>query len=175
MQASDISTVTPLVPETARDHLLIKIKEDKGLPTLGAAISKVVEITSSEEDSVANLAHFVLADVGLTQKILRLSNTIHYRTNAGVPVTTISRAIFLLGFNAVKTSAMAMLLVDFFNDKNHSQIVRTEFVHSFFSFCAGGAFHIRVDQFSDKGIHRFAITFRASFECRLEFVIDVDF
>lgn len=117
-------------PETARDRLLAKIKEDKGLPTLGAAISKVVEITSSGEDSVADLAHFVLSDIGLTQKILRLSNTIHYRTTASVPVTTISRAIFLLGFNAVKTSATAMLLVDCFSDKKQAQSVRRELVHA---------------------------------------------
>jgi HD-like signal output (HDOD) protein len=120
----------PQVPETARDRLLSKIKEDKGLPTLGAAISKVVEITSSGEDSVAELAHFVLSDIGLTQKILRLSNTIHYRTTASVPVTTISRAIFLLGFNAVKTSATAMLLVDGFKDKKQAQSVRRELVHA---------------------------------------------
>lgn len=117
-------------PLAARERLLAKIKEDKGLPTLGAAISKVVEITSSGEDSVANLAHFILSDVGLTQKILRLSNTIHYRTAAGVPVTTISRAIFLLGFNAVKTSALAMLLVDCFEDKKQAQSVRKELIHA---------------------------------------------
>ena len=116
--------------ETARDRLLAKIKEDKGLPTLGAAISKVVEITSSGENSVSNLAHCVLSDVGLTQKILRLSNTIHYRTTSGAPVTTISRAIFLLGFNAVKINATAMLLVDCFNDKKHAQSVRSELVHA---------------------------------------------
>lgn len=118
------------VPETARERLLAKIKEDKGLPTLGAAISKVVEITSSGEDSVAELAHFVLSDIGLTQKILRLANTIHYRATVSVPVTTISRAIFILGFNAVKTSATAMLLVDCFSDKKQAQSVRKELVHA---------------------------------------------
>ncbi|CAN5902132.1 HDOD domain-containing protein [soil metagenome] len=127
---SHTAHLTPPASETARDHLFRKIKEDNGLPTLGASIAKVVEITSSGEDPVSRLAHFVLADVALTQKILRLSNTIQYRTAAGVPVTTISRAIFLLGFNAVKTSALAMLLVDCFRDKKHAQSVRKELVHS---------------------------------------------
>jgi HD-like signal output (HDOD) protein len=117
-------------PEAARDRILKKINEDVTLPTLGQAVSKVVEITSSGEDPVAKLAHFVLSDVGLTQKILRLSNTIHYRTSSGAPVTTISRAIFLLGFNTVKTSALAMLLVDCFKDRRHAQAVRKELIHS---------------------------------------------
>ena len=117
-------------PELPRDRLLKRINEESNLPTLGVSITKVVEITSSSEDPVAKLAHFVLADVALTQKILRLSNTIHYRTSAGSPVTTISRAIFLLGFNSIKTSAMAMLLVDCFKDKSHANSVRRELVQA---------------------------------------------
>jgi HD-like signal output (HDOD) protein len=116
--------------ESPRDRLLKKIKEDEALPTLGAVISKVLDITSSSEDPVSKLAHFVLADVALTQKILRLSNTIQYRTNSSMPVTTISRAIFLLGFNTVKTSALAMLLVDGFCNKKQASSVRKELVHS---------------------------------------------
>ncbi|AZP11842.1 MULTISPECIES: HDOD domain-containing protein [Undibacterium] len=116
--------------ELPRDRLLKKIKEDETLPTLGISIAKVLEITSSGEDPVSKLAHFVLADVALTQKILRLSNTLQYRSHAGGPVTTVSRAIFLLGFNAVKTSALAMLLVDGFSNKNQARSVRKELVHS---------------------------------------------
>ncbi|MBC3863766.1 HDOD domain-containing protein [Undibacterium jejuense] len=120
----------PALPDSRLDRLLRKINEETNLPTLGIAIAKVVEITSSCEDSVAQLAHFVLSDVGLTQKILRLSNTVQYRTSSTAAVTTISRSIFLLGFNTVKTSAMAMLLVDFFKDKTQAVSVRKELVRS---------------------------------------------
>jgi HD-like signal output (HDOD) protein len=115
---------------TTREQLLEKIRADKSLPTLGVAIRKVVQITSSGEDSVSELAHFILADVALTQKILRLSNTIAYRTSGGVSVTTISRAIFLLGFDTIKSSAMASLLVDGFKDQKQAQSVRKELVHA---------------------------------------------
>jgi HD-like signal output (HDOD) protein len=113
-----------------REQLLEKIRADKSLPTLGVAISKVVKITSSGEDSISELAHFILSDVALTQKILRLSNTIAYRTLGGVSVTTISRAIFLLGFDTIKASAMASLLVDGFKDKRQAQAVRKELVQA---------------------------------------------
>jgi len=68
----------------------------------------------------------VLSDEALTQRILRLSNTAHYRTASGTNVTTISRAISLLGFDNVKTSALAMLLVDALADCIHSHNVRSE-------------------------------------------------
>lgn len=112
----------------AREQLLEQIRADKSLPTLGIAIAKVVQMTSSGEDSVADLAHFILSDVALTQKILRLSNTITYRTLGGVTVTTISRAIFLLGFDTIKANALASLLVDGFNDRRQAQVVRQELV-----------------------------------------------
>jgi HD-like signal output (HDOD) protein len=112
----------------AREQLLEQIRADKNLPTLGIAIAKVVQMTSSGEDSVADLAHFILSDVALTQKILRLSNTITYRTPGGVTVTTISRAIFLLGFDAIKANALVSLLVDGFNDARQAQAVRQELV-----------------------------------------------
>lgn len=115
---------------TTREQLLEKIRADQSLPTLGVAINKVVQITSSGEDSVSDLAHFILSDVALTQKILRLSNTIAYRTLGGVSVTTISRAIFLLGFDTIKSSAMASLLVDGFKDQRQAKSVRKELVHA---------------------------------------------
>jgi len=95
-----------------RERLLMSISKDAHLPALGSAVSKVVQIASSSNEAVHELAYFVLSDVALTQKILRLSNTVCYRTSSGLPVNTVSKAIFLLGFDNVKTSALAMILVD---------------------------------------------------------------
>ncbi len=117
-------------PVSVREQLLHKIRSDSGLPTLGVALSKVVDMTSSGEDSIAQLAHFILSDVALSQQILRLSNTIAYRTASGNSVTTISRAIFLLGFDTIKTHALATLLVDGFKDKRQALTVRRELVHA---------------------------------------------
>ena len=116
--------------ESPREALLRKINDETDLPSLGLAIAQVLQITSSGEDSVARLAHFVLSDVALTQKILRLSNTVQYRASAGSAVTTVSRSIFLLGFDTVKASAMAMLLVDCFKNKAQAGHVRKELIHS---------------------------------------------
>lgn len=110
----------------ARDRILEQVRADQNLPTLGVAIAKVVEMTSSGEDSIANLAHFILSDVALTQRVLRLSNTVNYRTASGIAVTTISRAIFLLGFDTIKANALASLLVDGFRNQDQALAVRKE-------------------------------------------------
>ncbi|GAB3544080.1 HDOD domain-containing protein [Noviherbaspirillum agri] len=86
-------------------------------------------MTSSNDEAVRNLAHFILSDVALTQKILRIANTVSYRTASGTSVTTVSKAIFLLGFDTVKTIALAMLLVDSMPGK-HAKSVRNELGHA---------------------------------------------
>lgn len=108
-----------------RDRLLQKINAAADLPALGSSVSRVVQMASSDDEAVSNLAHFILSDVALTQKILRIANTVSYRTASGRPVTTVSKAIFLLGLETVKTTALAMLLVDGLA-KTHAQSVRNE-------------------------------------------------
>ncbi|HZW23642.1 HDOD domain-containing protein [Noviherbaspirillum sp.] len=114
---------------SALEKLLRKISAEEDLPALGSSVSRVVQMTSSDDEAVRNLAHFILSDVALTQKILRISNTVCYRTASGTPVTTVSKAIFLLGFDTVKTAALAMLLVDGMSGKN-AKSVRTELSHA---------------------------------------------
>lgn len=131
----------------ARDRLLQKISQETDLPALGSSVSRVVQMASSDDEAVRNLAHFILSDVALTQKILRIANTVFYRAASSTPVTTVSKAIFLLGFETVKTNALAMLLVDRMSSR-HAQSVRTELNHAL---CASivGREMARRSQFKD--------------------------
>ena len=131
----------------ALDRLLQKIGATTDLPALGSSVSRVVQMTSSDDEAVRNLAHFILSDVALTQKILRISNTVSYRTASGTPVTTVSKAIFLLGFDTVKTSALAMMLVDGMGSR-HAQSVRNELAHALCSSILGREM-ARRSQFKD--------------------------
>ena len=115
---------TELAARRARETLLEKLTEFDGLPAMAGSVSQVVRLASSEENSVQSLASFLLNDVALTQKILRLSNTVVYRGTGG-PVSTVSRAISVLGFETIKTNALAMLLVEGLKGRK-GQSVRTE-------------------------------------------------
>lgn len=109
----------------ARNQLFQKINEENDLPALGGSVSRVVQLASSNDEAIRKLAYLVLSDVGLTQKVLRIANSVVYRTRSGTPITTVSKAIFLLGFDTVKTSALAMMLVDGMSGKR-GQAVRRE-------------------------------------------------
>ncbi len=109
-----------------RATLLNKVCGDEDMFALGTSVARVVQMASSDDQGTHDLAYYVLSDVALTQRILRLSNTARYRTASGSTVTTISRAISLLGFDNVKTTALAMLLVDALSNSAHEQSVRLE-------------------------------------------------
>jgi HD-like signal output (HDOD) protein len=109
-----------------RQALLQKVCGDEDMFALGSSIARVVQMAASDDQGLHELAYYVLSDPALTQRILRLSNTATYRTASGTSVTTISRAISLLGFDNVKTTALAMLLVDALSNSKHAQSVRVE-------------------------------------------------
>ncbi|WP_426195357.1 HDOD domain-containing protein [Massilia sp. DWR3-1-1] len=109
-----------------RASLLQKVCGEDDMFALGTSIARVVQMASSEDQGTHDLAYYVLSDVALTQRILRLSNTATYRTASGTMVTTISRAISLLGFDNVKSTALGLLLVDALSNNAHAQSVRVE-------------------------------------------------
>jgi HD-like signal output (HDOD) protein len=120
------STPTEGATRRVRAALMHKVCGNDEMFALGASIARVVEMASSDDQGTHDLAYYVVSDPALTERILRLSNTIHYRTAGGAPVTTISRAISLLGFDNVKTTALAMLLVDALDSSEHAASVRLE-------------------------------------------------
>jgi len=124
--ASDFPSGPGNETRKVRASLMNKVCGDADMFALGTSVARVVQMASSDDQGTHDLAYYVLSDVALTQRILRLSNTAQYRTASGTNVTTISRAISLLGFDNVKTTALAMLLVDALSNSAHAQSVRVE-------------------------------------------------
>jgi len=62
-----------------RAALLQKVCGNEEMFALGSAIARVVQMATSDDQGTHDLAHYVLSDVALTQRILRLANTVRYR------------------------------------------------------------------------------------------------
>ncbi len=106
-------------------QLIDMICKNPDLPTLGTSIASIVQISSSDDESTDALADLILADISLAQRILRLSNSVILRASTSPAVTNITKSIQLLGLNTVKTSALAMMLVDGI-PKQHAESVSHE-------------------------------------------------
>ncbi|QOJ23836.1 MAG: HDOD domain-containing protein [Gammaproteobacteria bacterium] len=128
--SSNSTIVKSHCTKTIKDRLIEAAAHDPDLPALGSSIARIIQLSSSDDQSIQQLAYYVLSDVSLTQKILRLSNSVACKTTSNKINANITKAIFLLGFNSVKTCALAMLLVDGMSGKR-AELVRTELIHAF--------------------------------------------
>lgn len=111
----------------ARGRRLVKsISVDDRLLALGAVIMQVMQLVDLDDEGAVDLAHYVMSDTALCQKILRLANSQAYRKASGTPITTVRRAIAVIGFNGVKTAAMSVLLLETLANTPHAHSVRFE-------------------------------------------------
>ena len=83
-------------------------------------------MTDSNAESIQELRNVILADVYLTQRILSIANSVGYRRASGPSVTTVSRAIVLIGFEQVKLLALSILFVDQLPDKERAVAMKGE-------------------------------------------------
>ncbi len=78
------------------------------LPSLPAVATKVLQVASSEDATAADITRLVSVDQGLASKILGTCNSAFY----GLPqrVKTLSQAVALLGFKAVRNLVLVQLM-----------------------------------------------------------------
>src|SRR5207253_722414 len=85
--------------KTFFETLWSRMAQQGDFPTLQFCIDNVFK-TLNSDTSVGEMAAGVLSDFSLSQKVIRLANSAMYRSFGG-EVTTVSRAILVLGVEAI--------------------------------------------------------------------------
>ncbi|MBM4245144.1 MAG: HDOD domain-containing protein [Deltaproteobacteria bacterium] len=91
-------------------RILDEIREQRDLGANPQAIERLNQALGKEHCNTLGLAHAILQDPGLSAKILRVVNSVAFGAR-GEPVSTISRAIVLIGFERVREIATGLLLI----------------------------------------------------------------
>lgn len=81
-----------------------------GFPALEHSVTRIIEALEAGAEDAAPLINAVLADVSLTQKVLRLANSAMYAPIGG-SVATISHAMMVLGFEAIGHLALGAKVI----------------------------------------------------------------
>lgn len=102
--------VSPLAEKTIK-HVSSKLENGEA-----AGLSEIVELiqhlsTNAYDTSIQELAASIGKDVVVTAKVIAAANTIGYNP-LGVPVSTITQAIHVIGFNKIRQLAVSLLLVE---------------------------------------------------------------
>ena len=81
-------------------------------PALSNIITEINLIVASESDSANKLARVILQDFALTYKLLRMVNTVSYGQFGGT-ISTISKAVVIVGFETVRNIATSLIMLEF--------------------------------------------------------------
>ena len=116
--------------EVTLAYLMRRMRSKSDFPALSASVSRVQALSESDTDSLQTLCDEILQDVALTQKLLRVVNTAHYRRAGTDPISTISRAVSLIGVAGVRNLALSLMLLDHMQDQAHAQQLKQAFLHT---------------------------------------------
>ncbi len=114
--------------QSALDVLLRRMRTESDFPALSEAVGDINRIASSDREGVNELSNTILRDFALTNKLLKLVNVAFYNQVGGGSISTISRAVVVLGFDAVRSIALSLILFDNLENKEHARQLKEEFV-----------------------------------------------
>ncbi|EEG08294.1 HDOD domain-containing protein [Pseudogulbenkiania ferrooxidans] len=116
---------------TAWDSLLERMRYSADFPALSQAIQAINQVSEDHTGRVQELAEIILQDFSLTNKLLRVVNSVHY-SHFGGAVSTVSRAIVILGFDTIRNLAITLLLFEHMHNKAHAATLKDTALRTFF-------------------------------------------
>src|SRR5450830_258307 len=106
-----------------------RMRRQGDFPALADSMGRILQVAGSDDHSLEDLAREILRDVALTQQLLRVVNSAQYAQVSGM-VTTVSRAVGLVGFNGVRNLALSLKLLERMPDKTHAGQLKTQFLRA---------------------------------------------
>ncbi|QZA79840.1 HDOD domain-containing protein [Deefgea piscis] len=113
------------------EFLLRRMRHTADFPSLSQTISAINKLNDVEGERLQNLSSVILQDFSLTNKLLKMVNSANYG-HFGGSISTISRAIVILGFDTVRNLAITILLFEHMQNKGQAERLREAVLQSFF-------------------------------------------
>jgi HD-like signal output (HDOD) protein len=103
-----------MVKAVLLDRLWARMSERGDFPMLSQSLRTTVAAMTNDDYDFNALVQVVLSDFALTQKVLRLANSAMYMAFGG-NITTVTRALMVLGMDAVGHLVVGLKIVDHFH------------------------------------------------------------
>ena len=121
-------TSTPVNREIAApgEAFLDQLGRHPELAGLGIAVTQIVKLVDRTESAIPELKQAIMAEPFIAQKLLRAANVAIARCGTA-SVTTLSKAIVVLGLKQVRTLALSTLLLSKLRNKSQAVQLEAEF------------------------------------------------
>ena len=116
----------------ALEFVLMRMRTKSNFPALSKTISTINRITASDDESMQTLATALLKDFALTNKLLRLVNSTSFGQFGG-NISTISRAVMILGFDVVRNLAVSLILLEHLQNRHQAGQLRDNVMLALFN------------------------------------------
>lgn len=149
------------MPEFERGGLsawAARIRESD-MPIFGATAALIDAVAHSDRASAGALAQVILQDAAMTAKVLKLANSAYFNPSRR-SISTISRAIVVLGFELVRTMALSLSLIDALLQGGVRQRVEQEMARSFHAAVQARAVAVKRRDASPEEVFIAALLFR---------------
>jgi len=93
------------------DLLLARSSQRSDIPAVGRIVQELQTAVRSETVAALDVVRLILKDPGLSSKVLRVVNSAFYRPRCD-PISTITRAVLVLGFETIRDVATGLVLVE---------------------------------------------------------------
>ena len=103
---------------------------EEEFPMFAHTARSIAAISANDATPTNELAQIVLRDSAMTARLLRMANSAFYNPGS-IRISTVSRAIVLLGFLAVRNIALSISLVETLLPGSRNEYARAELVRSF--------------------------------------------
>ncbi|WP_373975793.1 HDOD domain-containing protein [Chitinibacter sp. SCUT-21] len=113
------------------EFLLRRMRHSADFPALSQTIAAINKVDESQAEKVQSLSGVILQDFSLTNKLLKIVNSASYGQFGGA-ISTISRAIVILGFDRIRSLAVTILLFEHMQNKAHASRLRDVVLEIFF-------------------------------------------
>lgn len=112
------------------NNLMRRTAKQPDMPVQTEVVRRVRRLAAAEKVNLDEIARAVLDDVALTQKLLRMTNAAYFSSVGGGSITTVSRAVALMGFMAVRDLAGSLPTLEDMRDRAHAEALREEYLRS---------------------------------------------
>ena len=129
-QTTDAAEGAEANQQSTLDFLLRRMRHKSDFPALSDSVSSINKLTDSDKESITKLSDTILKDFSLTNKILRLVNSAFYRQAGGGSISTVSRAVIVLGFDAIRNIAVTVLLFEHLQNKGNANLLKEAFLRA---------------------------------------------
>ncbi len=126
----------------AYEALVERIRTDNQLPMLPEIVMRLQEVAAREDSTAKELANIILAEPGITSKVLKLANSSMFR-RGNQEIVEVTRAIVLLGFKRIKNIAIGLATSKTLRQVAGSGLLKEYWLHSLAcAVCSQGLAHM---------------------------------